>query len=315
MTRRASSSRRLRRWRRGLAGWGIIRLAALAARGGPDRIRRVGHAIARLHDWLTRPMQGRLRSDIARALDISKRQAGRILSRAYADNDRAVFEIIAQADPACDIDALTAGVEILDLDRLGPPAPREQGAILLGMHMGNGILMASKLARLGYPVHVVFREPRRLPPGLLTRALERGGCFPVALDRQNPTRSFRRMLAILKAGGMIYVLMDQANKGEGPTKSFLGKPMPMPAGVPGLAIRTGVPVWPIHAEASSPRWQFRVHPRLEAETAEQLLDAIVASMARQVRCFPALWTWHHRRWRRYDFISDSNLREEASTCP
>jgi len=297
------SARPVRKIRRRFASRLTIALSGLASRGGPTRIQRIGRLIGHAHYWLTWPFNGRLRADVARALNVSKRDAGAYLRQAFRDNDRAVFESIALAHPDCDADALVNTVHIEESERLGKPGRDGGGSILLGMHMGNGILMAARLARAGFPVHVVFRDPRRLPPGLLARSLERAGCRPLALDRDNPTRSFRRMIKILSSGGMLYVLMDQANKGEGAERRFLGKTVRMPSGIPSLAVRTGAPVIPVHAEAATPDWHFRVHPPLVADTPETMLDAMLESMNNQIIRYPGLWAWHHRRWKRYHFDS------------
>ncbi|MGB0514935.1 MAG: lysophospholipid acyltransferase family protein [Wenzhouxiangellaceae bacterium] len=257
----------------------------------------------------------RLRRDIARALDLKPRHAGRVLASAFRDNDRAVLEILAQADPRCDIEALLADIDIAPADRLRALGDNDQGAILLGMHMGNGVAMAGKLAGLtGRRVHVVFRDPRRLQPGLLARGIERVGATPLALDRANPTRSMRRMLRVLQRGELLYVLMDQANKREGEPRLFLGKRMNMPSGVPALARRIGCPVIPIHAERADHGWGFRVYPELRADSDGALLDAICTSMEHQVRTHPELWAWHHRRWKRYHFESEPEVPENTRPC-
>jgi len=298
----------LRRTRRALAQRLILPLSGRAARGGPERIRRWGRTFGRVHHGLSWPLYGRLRRDIGVALAIERRQAARILKRAFIDNDRAVFEIIAQAHPDCDAAALVEAVEIENverIDRLELP----HGAILLGMHMGNGIAMAGRLARHGRPVHVVFRDPRRLPPGLLARSIEAVGAIPLALDRGNPTRSFRTMLAVLRRGELLYVLMDQANKAEGLPRLLLGKQVNMPDGVPRLAARTGSPVLPIDAVGAGDGWRFRVGEPLMADDAGVLLDRICASMEAAIRAHPELWAWHHRRWKRYHFKApEPNLR-------
>ncbi|MDT8408087.1 MAG: lysophospholipid acyltransferase family protein [Wenzhouxiangellaceae bacterium] len=247
---------------------------------------------------------------------VSNRKASTTLRHAYRDNDRAVLEILSLAHPACDPDALIDGVEIGGQEILGAPDRPQRGAILLGMHMGNGILMAARLARDGFPIHVVYRDPRRLPPGLLGRSLERAGCIPLALDRANPTRSFRQLLKVLKHGGMVYVLMDQGNKGEGARQRFLGKILRMPTGIPKLAMRANVPVIPIHAKAAAPTWRFQVRPPLSARDDVSLLDAICLSMQHQILERPALWAWHHRRWKRYhlepDFKPDAQAENNLS---
>ncbi|MDT8448597.1 MAG: lysophospholipid acyltransferase family protein [Wenzhouxiangellaceae bacterium] len=307
------SAHRLRDWRRYAGRTLAIRAADHAARGGVERIRRWGRLVGEAHYWLGWPVYRRLRRDIATALAVPRARAGAILRRAFRENDRAVFEIIALSRPNCDPDALVDSVRIDDAQRLEDRPGRGNGAILLGMHMGNGILMAARLAREGWPVHIVFRDPRRLPPGLLGRSIERAGCVPVPLDRDNPTRSFRRMLAILRDGGVIFALMDQANKREGTEKRFLGKRMRMPAGLPGLAVRTGVPIIPIHVLDVDQGWRFGVQAPLVAESADAMLDTICASMEQAIRARPELWAWHHRRWKRYPFEPEPTTTSKP-TC-
>lgn len=306
------SARPLRRIKRRMAVALGIAFSELACRGGPDRIRRLGRMIGTAHYWLTWPLNVRLRRDIARVLQTSRREAGAVLRSAHRENDRAVFEIIALAHTDCNAGALVDTVHIENMERLEEARSASCGVIVLGMHMGNGILMAARLAQTGLPLHVVFRDPRRLPPGLLGRSLERAGLVPVPLDRENPTRSFRRMLKILSGGGILYILMDQANKGEGAQRRFLGKTVRMPSGISSLAVRTGAAVVPVHAEAADPKWRFRVHSRLTAESADAMLDAMLESMQAQIRRHPGLWAWHHRRWKRYHFPSDPETVE--STC-
>jgi KDO2-lipid IV(A) lauroyltransferase len=304
----------LRRIRRRIASGLVIGLSGLAARGGAARTRRIGRALGAAHFALTRPFQRRLRRDIARALGVERREAAKLLARAYRENDRAVFEVLTLAHPACRPDALVDTVAVEDAEQLRSASAPGRGVILLGMHMGNGILMAARLARDGWPVHVVFRDPRRLPPGLLGRSLERAGCVPLPLDRRNPTRSFRRMLGVLRDGGVLFVLMDQANKSDGAERTFLGKRLRMPTGIAGLAVRTGAPVVPVQAESAHAGWRFRVLPPLIAEDAEHMIDAMVASMEAQIRARPALWAWHHRRWKRYHFEPEAPT-DPARPCP
>jgi len=305
----------LRHLRRGITRRMALAVVGWGARGGPSRIRAAGRGAGALHYWLTWPWQRRLRRDIAHALDIDRHNAGRALATAFRESDRAVFEILAQADPRCDADALLADINIQSAERLDALRRETRGAILLGMHMGNGVAMAGKLARLtGRAVHVVFRDPRRLAPGLLGRGIERVGGIQLPLDRANPTRSMRQMLGVLRRGDLLYVLMDQANKREGEPRLFLGKRMNMPSGVPALARRVGCPVIPVHAEHADDGWGFRIHPPLSADSDDALLDAICASMEDQVRDHPELWAWHHRRWKRYHFESESTVPEKHPPC-
>ena len=173
------------------------------------------------------------------------RPASRILLGGARTNDGAIFEALSLARPGADAAGQVATVDVRNTEILDRLAEGGQGAILLGMHMGNGITMAGQLAAQGRPVHVVYRDPRRMRAGYLGECIAAGGATPIPLDRENPTRSFRQMLSVLKSGGLIYVLMDQASKQEGRERSFLGKTQRTPTGVLKLAERVGVPIVPV----------------------------------------------------------------------
>ena len=291
-----------RRIRRGIGERLALALAGWAARGGPGRIRRTGQRIGTLHWLLAWPAWSWLRGDVVRALGVDRREAGRILLGGARTNDGAVFEALALGRPGGDPKALVDTVDIRNTEVLDRLAEDGRGALLLGMHMGNGILMAGRLAALGYPVHIVFREPRRLTPGTLHACIAETGAAPIPLDRDNPTRSFRQMLRALADGGLIYVLMDQASKQEGRPRRFLGKIQRMPTGVLKLAERSGAPVVPIDAVDRWPRWIYEVGEPLDTGAGlDATLDAVTDHMERRVRARPALWSWHQRRWKRYHF--------------
>ena len=305
----------LRKARRGLAQGLALALAGWAARGGARRVRQIGRAVGSLHWMLAWPFWGRLRRDVSRALGVDRRRASRILLGGARTNDGAIFEALTLARPGADPRSLVDAVEIRNTGVLDDLAARGQGAILLGMHMGNGILLAGKLAAQGRPAHLVFRDPRRMRPGYLEQCIAATGATPIPLDRENPVRSFRHMLRVLTSGGLIFVLMDQASKQEGEIRSFLGKPQRTPTGVLKLAERTGVPLVPIDGLEREPNWVFTVRePLPRADGLDATLDAVVAHMEGQVRERPALWSWHQRRWKRYHFDPSAPVSKESAPC-
>ncbi len=305
----------LRKVRRGLAQRLALGLAGWAARGGAHRVRRTGRTVGTLHWLLAWPFWGRLRRDVARALGVDRRRASRILLGGARTNDGAIFEALTLARPGADARALVDAVEIRNTEILDRLADRGRGALLLGMHMGNGILMAGKLAAQGRPSHVVFRDPRRMQPGYLEQCIAATGAIPIPLDRANPTRSFRQMLRVLSSGGLIYVLMDQASKQEGEIRSFLGKPQRTPTGVLKLAARTDVPIVPVDGLEREPDWVYGVRePLPPSDDLESTLDAVIAHMEDQVRERPAMWSWHQRRWKRYHFDPSAPVSKERAPC-
>jgi len=313
------SDRRLtfRRLRRGIGERLSLALAGWAARGGPARVRRTGQWVGTLHWLMAWPAWSRLRGDAARALGVDRRTASGILLGGARTNDGAVFEALTLGRPGGDPEALVDTVDIHNTAVLDRLADDGRGALLLGMHMGNGILLAGRLAALGYPVHIVFREPRRLTPGTLHACIAATGAAPIPLDRDNPTRSFRQMLRAFNDGGLIYVLMDQASKQEGRPRRFLGKIQRMPTGVLKLAQRSGSPIIPVDAIERWPRWIYEIGEPLDTgEDLDATLDAVTDHMERRVHARPALWSWHQRRWKRYHFDDgDPPLRRQADIRP
>ncbi|GAB4174256.1 MAG: hypothetical protein Kow0020_09720 [Wenzhouxiangellaceae bacterium] len=287
-------------------------VAGRAVRRGPETIRRWGERIGRWHHAMARGERRRLARDIAIALDLPVDLAARHLARAWRINDRAVFELLAMADPRCRVEALA---ETLTIDGTEALPPNGSGAILLGMHMGNGVLMAGKLSRQHRPVHVVAKAPRRLAPGTLEASIRHAGAIPLMIDRANPGRAFREMHGVLRSGGLLFVLLDQGTKEGGRTVTFLGKPVQMPEGVPRLAARLGVPVLPVLLEEADAGWRFRIHPPLAGHNADELLIAACTAMENHVRAHPDLWSWHQRRWRRYAFTQPPSTPEGVAPCP
>jgi phosphatidylinositol dimannoside acyltransferase len=241
----------------------------------------------------------RLRRDIATVLQVDAPTAARILRQGRRVNDRAVFEVLSLAAPGVDPGPLIQHCRIHETERLEPVVRAGRGAILLGMHMGNGVLMAARLAQLGFPVSVVYRESNKLAPGYLGQCLTRAGVEPIHLQRKAPAGGLRHALTSLRQGRLLYVLMDQGAHDGGVPVRFLGKEVPMPAAIVKLAQRAGAPVLAVLPEAAEPAWEFRVTAPLPLSAdADAAVGEIARQMEAHIRRFPGLWAWHHRRWRR-----------------
>jgi lauroyl/myristoyl acyltransferase len=233
-------------------------------------------------------------------LQVDDRSAARILRQARRINDRAVVEVLSLGTPGIDPTALIEHCRILDSERLTPVVRAGRGAVLLGMHMGNGVLMAARLAQLGFPVSVLYRESNKLAPGYLGQCLARGGVEPIHLQRKSPAGGLRKALASLRQGRLLYVLMDQgAHDGGGVPVRFLDKQIHMPTAIVKLAQRADAPVLAVLPEAAEPAWEFRVtEPLSLSADADTAAEEIAGHMEAHIRRFPELWAWHHRRWRR-----------------
>jgi len=300
-----SRGERVRRWWRGRRRrLGFVLMQSLATVAGSINWRLlapVGTWLGGLHYAAALGTRSRLAADIAEALGCSQHDARAILRSAYRVNDRAVFEIIAVHSQRIAIAGPLSSCRVEGIERLRDLADVGRGALLLGMHMGNSMLMSGVLAASGLPVAVVYRESRKMPVGFLAELLERIGVQPIHVTHANPAAGSRQILRALRAGRFVYVLMDQGNKRTdvGVPVPFLGKQIMMPEGVTRLAQMAGVPVYPVLLRGVDAGWTFTVTEPIDvAVDVGAAVRMLAAVMEAQIRAYPQYWSWHHRRWRK-----------------
>ncbi|MDZ7751275.1 MAG: lysophospholipid acyltransferase family protein [Gammaproteobacteria bacterium] len=300
----------LRRGRRRLAFELLRVVARLSQRlGGMALVRRSGEHLGNLHyrlSWLQRPdLQRQLDRLLPRtpAPSPAKAKAEPTLRQAYRNNDRAILEIIGMGCNRLPDDVIRTHCEISGMARLRDALSAGRGVILLGMHMGNGILMATRLAVDGLPVSVVARESRKTARGFLYDCLAGHGME--VITGESRIRAYKDMRRALRAGRVLYVLMDQATKHGGIPVEFLGKRIELPAGPPRLALGSQAPVLLALPLAAEPVWRFTIDGPLDMGPGdvEEAAAVMARAMESHILAYPQLWTWHHRRWRKYPFVS------------
>ncbi|MEW6167316.1 MAG: lysophospholipid acyltransferase family protein [Pseudomonadota bacterium] len=292
---------RLRRARRRLS---FLALRWLLRCAGFARARRLGSLFAELQFWLDRGNRLRQQQDMAAVLGRAPDdpQVAAQLRQAYRINSGAVFEIMAMMDRRQNAGMLAAHCRIEGLEELQAALAHGRGAILLAAHMGNAALLAIRLADSGWPVSVVYREARMMSAGFFQDGLARYGVQGILAN--TGLRAYGQMLGALREGRIVFVMMDQGVKKaeDGIVQRFLGKDMPMPAGPVQLARHARAPVLPVETLAADPVWRFAIRPPVALAGSGPLeadLARLLQLTERQVRERPQLWSWHHRRWRKY----------------
>lgn len=292
-------------WRRAVRRRGR-RLAFLTARALVRRVgfsgtRRLGALLGALHYRLGVKDRRRCLHDLAVLQD---REPGdpvvaAQLREAYRVNTTAVLQVLAMFDRQLSAEELRAHCRIDGLSEL-QAARRGAGAILLATHSGNSLLVAAQLASGGWPVTVVYRQALMMSPHFFERGLPLYGMDGVLANEG--LKAYAKMLSALKRDRVIFVLIDQGVKyaKDGVPMRFLGKEMPMPAGVMQLARATGAPVLPLVTLAADPVWHFAIQPPVSFEKGRTLVEdtqTLLQIFERQVLERPQLWSWHQRRWR------------------
>lgn len=308
-------AKKLRRVARRMMFFMLDGLARLGRMGGPARLARFGRTVGAFHYAVSFRRRRGLTRHVARALGLeSDREAAEILRSSYRSGDRAIFEVIAMCGEAVPDAWIDESLRVEGLARLRNAVDDGKGVVLIGMHMGNGILLAAWLARHGIPVSLVHRQSQKMPQGALARCIELHGVEGICARQRE--RAYREMVRALKRGRVLFVLMDQDSKHGGIPVRMLGKDVEIAAGPPALALRTGAPLMTAFATDDSPGWSFRIGMPLDrGDSLEQAGAAIAQAMDSHIRAHPHMWTWHHRRWRNYPFPPESARDTHHSPTP
>ncbi len=177
-----------------------------------------------------------------------------------------------------------------------------KGVIFITGHCGNWELLAILSSYKVAPLSVVAR-PLNNPylNTFLEKARSRYGNR--AIYKKG---ALRAILAALKDGGLVGILMDQAVfPEEGYVVSFLGRgawTTKMPAL---LARKTGAPAVPVFIRRTGEGHEITVHPEVGLSSNSNQEEAVREDTERfsgfiedYIRENPSQWLWMHRRWKR-----------------
>ncbi len=224
------------------------------------------------------------------------------LRRAHHANAQTLFEIIALFDHRQDEHLLASRMALEGTDQLQPLLAEGRGAILLGTHAGNGVLLTMRLAAAGWPVSIVYRQSRMASAEFFTRGFALYGVECILANEG--LRAYGRMRDAVKRGRLLFVTIDQGVKHEkdGVVVRFLNKDMGMAAGPALLSRQTRAPVLPVLAVGQHEgAWRFRIEPPLPLASGSLAasVERLARASERQALLHPELWSWHHRRWHKY----------------
>ena len=269
--------------------------------------RTLGSWLGDLQFWFGWRERRRLQREIAQVLGrpTNDPSVPALLLQAYRVNNGALMEIMAMFDQRQDESTLAARCELGGLEHLRTAMSQGRGAIVLATHMGNASLAMVRLAQSGLPVSLLYRKARMMSDGFFQNGLEQYGIQAILAN--SGIRAYGQMLAALKQGRVLFLMMDQGLRRaeDGVMQRFLGKDVPMPAGPAQLARVSRSPVLPMVAVAASPVWQFEFQPQLTLGhgTLEADVDFLTRLTEDQVRHHPELWSWHHRRWSQFPMVA------------
>jgi lauroyl/myristoyl acyltransferase len=285
----------------------LVTLLAVADRWPVAWGRRGCVLLARLALRLRKRERGRAEANLARAFPDWSRERREDLLRQSADALGAnLFDSLA-ADRVLAAGSVAAGPGAVafteTVTRLMEPG---RGLFFLTGHLGcwellgawaAGRLQEAGLGRLGVVTGTLHNpavdrlvQERRRKLGMKVLPRE-GGAAP--------------LLAHLRRGQAVAVLLDQNTRTQNLPVPFFGHPAPTAAGLALLALRHGIPVLPVAlarvGQVHQVRWLDPLLPApAGAPVARQQIQDFLArcnrSLEELIRRNPAEWVWFHNRW-------------------
>lgn len=224
------------------------------------------------------------------------------LRQAYRNYTTATLQVVAMCQRKLDLQVLRSACRIDGLEHLQRALDAGKGAILLATHAGNNLIVAALLASMGWPILVVYRQARMMSAGFFAAGLPPYGVE--GMSANEGAKAYLKMRRAIKDNRIVFVMLDQGVKvaQDGVVMRFLGKDMPMPAGPAQLARVSGAPILPLATVAADPHWHFEIEPPVQFapdSTVEDDLAVLLAITERQLLAHPHLWSWPHRRWRKF----------------
>jgi KDO2-lipid IV(A) lauroyltransferase len=264
-------------------------------------------AASRLGGWMGRTIFSRLPPDrIARANlksafpEKSQSEIETILSGMWDNLGRTVAEY-----PHLDkfeLDGPDPRLRLIGAEHVEAGLARGTGVMFVSAHLANWEMMPVTAEQYGIRGATVVRHPNN---PYVARWLERQRGLRGPREQIGKHSGTRRILAQLKAGKAIYILVDQ-NNDEGIAVPFFGRnamTTPIPAA---LCLKLGSRI--LYARnrrlGRAARFEVTVTPAPDYEpsgdeTADTrlLTERSTAEVEAMIREEPSQWLWIHRRWR------------------
>ncbi len=239
---------------------------------------------------------------LARAFPDASEEERRHLARAsFRHLGRCAFELAAirQIDPV-----ISDWIEWPEADRrlLESALARGRGVVFVSGHVGSWELLARRVALAGFPASTIAKETTdwRLTE-LVERFRAQGKVESIWRGQQGAAK---RMLRVLKAGGILGLLIDQDTRVQSVFVPFFGHPAATPRAAADLALRTGAPVVVGFCQRKRDGYyRLSMKEIFPVRTGDQESDAIALTsvltkeIENAIRRSPSQWVWMHRRWK------------------
>jgi KDO2-lipid IV(A) lauroyltransferase len=193
-------------------------------------------------------------------------------------------------------------------EHLDAALAKGRGVILLSAHLGNFLILGSRLALGGYRTHVLINQPAR---GGVGRLLDeyRSQVLQTAIPARPRGQALRRLIDVLRQNEVVIIIADEYRRsGSGVRVPFFGRQVLARRGPATIALRTGAAIVPGYLiRGGNGRLTLTIEPELALDRTRGGNTAIAANtmritrwLERTVRRYPDQWNWMTVHWHDQD---------------
>lgn len=280
----------------------IFRLLLHSARFCPRRLLLAGGSLAGRLGYLFDRRHRRIAFDnlaLAYGPELGRARARRIVRACWRHFGRITFDTLCFS--RFDRESARRIVRYEGLDHIRNAYAKGKGVLLFSGHFGHWELTAMMQGFLGLPLALVTRpldNPRL--ERLLAELRGRSGNRLI-----HKRRGVRQMLAALREGIGVAIVIDQDARRHGVFVPFFGRLASTTPTLALLALRSGAAVVPTYS-IPQPDGSYLVvyEPEVEVlatgnrlDDRKRITEQCTEILERWVRRDPELWLWMHRRWK------------------
>jgi KDO2-lipid IV(A) lauroyltransferase len=185
--------------------------------------------------------------------------------------------------------------DVEGMDHLTTAVAHGRGAIIVSAHFGNWEMLRLAARDAGIEVGIIYRAFNNASFDWLAMLRIRSAGEPVLHKGRD---GLRDMLAVLRRGGVMLVLLDQ-HMSRGEPLPFLGRPALTPTAIAALCRRSGATLITARAtrRADGVSFAIRFEPPIAGGDPVAMTAEMNERIGHWVDQHPGQWFWLHRRWR------------------
>lgn len=177
----------------------------------------------------------------------------------------------------------------------------KNGGIIVSGHIGNWELGPKFLIKHGINVATVYRPLNNPRVEKMTASMRK-----VEMIEKNTSQGNRRIIEVVKKGGVVIILADQ-KVSEGEPVKFFHDDAITTTSIARMALRYNVPIIPARIIRLNNKTKFRAEvekPLAIPDVADvnlailNLTRAINSKLEQWIAEYPAQWFWVHDRWKK-----------------